>query len=254
MRRRNERWAGLMLAALTVALGCSSHGRGPHDPAMLEGRARAEMARLGAAWPRAQQQAAQQAGARATSTPYVGDPAVFDSPGREERLQIDRVMKLLGIGRGKNVADIGAGGGWFTVRAARNVGPDGVVYAEEINPAAVKFIADRAAKEKLANVRAVQGTLDDPKLPVASVDAVLMLKMYHEIARPVELVERLKPALRPGAKVGIIDRNGDGSGTDHGVPMATVVKEMGEAGFGLVGTYDFTKADGEDYFLIFEVR
>ncbi len=254
MRRRNERWACLMLAALTVALGCSSHGRGPHDPAMLEGRARAEMARLGAAWPRAQQQAAQQAGARATSTPYVGDPAVFDSPGREERLQIDRVMKLLGIGPGKSVADIGAGGGWFTVRAARKVGPGGVVYAEEINPAAVKFIADRAAKEKLANVRAVLGTVDDPKLPAGSVDAVLMLKMYHEIARPVELVRLMRPALRAGAKVGIIDRNGDGSGVDHGVPRATVVKEMGAAGFGLVGTYDFTKADGEDYFLIFEER
>jgi ubiquinone/menaquinone biosynthesis C-methylase UbiE len=198
--------------------------------------------------------AAQQDAVRKTSTPYAGDPAVFDSAGREKRLQIDRVMKLLGIGPGKSVADIGAGGGWFTVRAARKVGQSGVVYAEEINPAAVKFIEERAAKEKLGNVKTVLGTADDPKLPEASVDAVLMLKMYHEIARPLAVMQRVKMALRPGAKVGVIDRNGNGSGEDHGVPSETVIKEMSEAGFGLVNSYDFTKADGEDYFLVFQVQ
>ena len=131
MRRWNERRAWLMLAALTLALGCTSRGRAPNDPAMLEGRARAAMARLGVVGPSGHQQPAQEGGARATSTPYAGDPAVFDSPGREKRLQIDRVMKLLGIRPGKSVADIGAGGGWFAVLAARKVGPGGVVYAED---------------------------------------------------------------------------------------------------------------------------
>ncbi len=188
---------------------------------------------------------------RPTSTPYTGDVSIFESPGREKKLQIDRVMDLLGIAPGKNVADLGAGSGWFTVRAARRVGPTGVVLAEDINPVAIEYIGKKIQKENLPNVRTVLGSADDPRLPAGSVDAVLMLKMYHEIAHPVPTLKVLRRALRPGAKVGIIDRNGNGA--DHGVNRDVVVKEMGQAGYKLVGTYDFTKADGEDYFLIFQV-
>src|SRR5215467_7708878 len=74
---------------------------------------------------------------RPTSPPYTGDLSIFDSPGREQRLQIDRVMDILQIGAGKAVADIGAGSGWFTVRAARRVAAGGTVYAVDINPEAV---------------------------------------------------------------------------------------------------------------------
>ncbi len=191
---------------------------------------------------------------RPTSTPYTGDLSIFETPGREQRLQIDRVMDLLKISRGKSVADIGAGSGWFTVRAARRVGPGGQVYAEEINPAAVHYIDERAAKEHLANIRTVLGSVDDPHLADSSVDAIMMLKMYHEIARPVELLGKLKPALRPGGLIGLIDKNGNGTGTDHGLPEATVVREMAAAGFVEAGRYDFVKADDEDYFLIFRER
>ena len=188
---------------------------------------------------------------RPTSTPYTGDVSIFESPGRDKKLQIDRVMDLLGIAPGKNVADLGAGSGWFTVRAARRVGTTGVVLAEDINPVAIEYIGKRIQKENLPNVRTVLGSADDPRLPAGSVDAVLMLKMYHEIAHPAPTMKVLQRALRPGAKVGIIDRNGNGA--DHGVNRDVVVKEMAQAGYKLVGTYDFTKADGEDYFLIFQV-
>ena len=143
---------------------------------------------------------------RPTSTPYTGDLSIFDYPDRDKKLQIDRVMDLLGITTGKNVADIGAGSGWFTVRAARRVGPTGAVIAEDINPLAIEYIGKRVVKENLSNVRTVLGTPDDPRLPAGSVDAVLMLKVYHEIAHPVAFMQALKPALRAGAKVGIIDR------------------------------------------------
>jgi precorrin-6B methylase 2 len=189
---------------------------------------------------------------RPTSKPYTGDLSIFDYPDRDKKLQIDRVMDLLGITAGKSVADIGAGSGWFTVRAARRVGPTGAVIAEDINPVAIESIGKRVGTEKLSNVRTVLGLADDPRLPAGSVDAVLMLKVYHEIAHPVAFVQALKPALRVGAKVGIIDKNGNGS--NHGLNHEVVVKEMGEAGYKLVGTYDFTKADGQDYFLIFQVR
>jgi SAM-dependent methyltransferase len=126
------------------------------------------------------------------------------------------------------------------------------VLAEDINPLAIEYIGKRILKENLPNVRTVLGSPDDPSLPSGSADAVLMLKVYHEIAHPVPTLKMLQRALRPGAKVGIIDRNGKGN--DHGVKQAIVVKEMGEAGFKLVGSYDFTKADGQDYFLIFQTR
>lgn len=189
---------------------------------------------------------------RPTSTPYTGDVSVFEKPGRDQRLQIQRVMNLLGIKAGSSVADIGAGSGWFSVRAAARVGARGIVYAEDINPDAVKYIEHRIHKEKVSNVNTVLGSPDDPKLPSNSIDAVLLLKVYHEVAHPLVFMANLKPALRPRAKVGIIDRNGNG--TNHGLNSDVVKREMAEAGFRLLSSYDFTKADGEDYFLVFAVR
>ncbi len=185
-----------------------------------------------------------------TSTPYSGDLSIFEYKDRDKKLQINRVMDLLGIHAGSDVADIGAGSGWFTVRAATRVGAGGVVFAEDINPAAVDAIRDRARKENLGNIRTVEGTPDNPKLPPRSVDAVLMLKVYHEIAHPEVLLHNLEPAMKPGARLGIIDRNGNGA--DHGLNEDVVVREITAAGFHRTARYDFTKADGQDYFLIFE--
>src|ERR1700693_2082481 len=81
---------------------------------------------------------------RKTSEPYTGDLSIFDSPGRDDLLQVNRVMDTLGITAGKTVADIGAGSGWFTVRAARRVGDQGVVYAGDINQEEIRYINDRA--------------------------------------------------------------------------------------------------------------
>lgn len=198
----------------------------------------------------AQNPAPAQPAKRATSTPYTGDLSVFDSAGRDERLHINRVMDILGIAQGKGVADIGAGSGWFTVRAARRVGPSGTVYAVDINPEAIRFIDGRVHRESLPNVKAILSKPDDPLLPQGAVDAVLLLKTYHEVADPVALLEHLRPALRPGARLGIIDRNGNG--TDHGVGRKIVVEEAERAGYHLVEIYKFV-GDGMDYFLVFRV-
>ena len=185
---------------------------------------------------------------RKTSDPYTGDLSIFDSPGREDRLQINRVMDILGITPGKSVADIGAGSGWFTVRAARRIGESGVAYAVDINPDATRYIAERAKKEQLHNVKAILSTADDPLLPANSVDAVLLLKTYHEVAQPVVLLQKVRAALRTGAKVGIIDRNGNGE--DHGVSRDVVIREAKEAGYNVLQQYDFVKGDKMDYFLV----
>lgn len=189
---------------------------------------------------------------RPTSKPYTGNLSIFDYPDRDKKLQIDRVMDLLGITAGKNIADIGAGSGWFTVRASKRVGPTGAVLAEDINPLAIEYIGKRIQQANITNVRTILGGPDDPRLPPESVDAVLLLKVYHEVAHPVTMMTKVRAALHPGAKVGIIDRNGNGQ--NHGVNQNVVIKEMEEAGFKLTGSYDFTKSDGEDYFLIFATK
>lgn len=187
---------------------------------------------------------------RPTSTPYRGDLSIFEYPDRDDKLQVNRVMDILHIKPGSTVADIGAGSGWFTVRAAKRVGPSGLVYAIDINPAAISYINDRAKREHLENIRTIQGHEDDPLLPRNSVDSVLLLKTYHEVAQPMRLLQNLRHALRPGALVGIIDRNGKGD--DHGVDDKVVIDEANKAGFKLVSTYDFVKPDREDYFLVLE--
>ncbi|MBA3321009.1 MAG: class I SAM-dependent methyltransferase, partial [Pyrinomonadaceae bacterium] len=133
---------------------------------------------------------------RLTSEPYTGSLSIFEDPKRDEKLQINRVMDILRIKEGSHVADIGAGSGWFTVRAARRVGERGAVFAVEINDEYVKHIAERAAKEQLPNIRTVLGKEDDPLLPAGQLDAILLLKTYHEIAEPIRLLRNARQSLR----------------------------------------------------------
>jgi SAM-dependent methyltransferase len=189
---------------------------------------------------------------RKTSSPYSGELSIFDSPGRDERLQINRIMDMLGIEPGKNVADIGAGSGWFTVRAARRVMGSGTVYAVDINPEAIRYVDQRRKKEQLQNIKTILSEPDDPHVPADSIDAVLLLKTYHEVAHPVVLLRNLRSSLKPGAKIGIIDRNGNGE--NHGVSKDVVVREAAQAGYELRDSQDFVKPDGMDYFLIFTAK
>ena len=187
---------------------------------------------------------------RPTSEPYKGDLSIFEGEKRAENLQIERVMDILKITEGKTVADIGAGSGWFTVRAAKRTGEKGKVFAVEISEEAIKYINERKQKESLPNIETVLGAEDDPKLPKNSTDAVLILKTYHEFSEPIKVMKNLLPSLKVNALVGIIDRNGEGS--DHGIKKETVIEEMKRAGFALKEEHDFVKADGMDYFLVFQ--
>jgi SAM-dependent methyltransferase len=186
---------------------------------------------------------------RPTSEPYTGDLSIFEDENRAKNLQIDRVMDILKISDGKSVADIGAGSGWFTTRAAKRVGEKGKVFAVEINQEYTNYINERAKKENLKNIHTVLGEEDDPKLAPNSVDAALILKTYHEIAEPVKVMTNLRRALKRNALVGIIDKNGKGD--DHGLDKELVIQEMRRAGFALADQYDFVKPDGMDYFLVF---
>ena len=189
---------------------------------------------------------------RKTSKPYTGDLSIFEEKDRDEKLQVQRVMDILGIKEGVNVADIGAGSGWFTVRAAKRVGSSGIVYAVDINPDSIAYINRRIKQDSITNVHAILSKEDDPRLSKNTVDSVLLLKTYHEVAHPVLLLENLRSSLRSGARVGIIDRNGNGE--DHGVSRDVVIKEAAQAGYELQEQYDFVKGDGQDYFLVFRLK
>lgn len=186
---------------------------------------------------------------RPTSEPYTGGLSIFEDLKRAENLQIDRVMDILSLREGSAVADIGAGSGWFTVRAAQRVGPQGLVYAVEINEEYVKHIKSRAEKESISNIRTILGKEDDPLLPAASVDAILLLKTYHEFSKPLNMLRTMGKALRKDGLLGIIDRNG--AGDDHGLGKDVVIKEASRAGFSLMAEHDFVKPDNMDYFLVF---
>jgi len=243
MRRADQYlWRSLLLLLLTLALGCATQ-LGKRAP-----NAAASPAPSASPTPQKPSDTID----RATSEPYTGTLSQFEDPKREEKLQPNRIMDVLGIKAGSGVADIGAGSGWFTVRAARRAGNDGTVYAVDINSEYLKYIDDRAKRENLPNIRTILGKPDDPLLPKNSVDAVLLLKTYHEVAQPILLLKHAREAMRPGALLGIIDRNGDPDG--HGIDKTVVIEEAGRAGFALVAEHDFVKPDNVDYFLVFRVR
>jgi ubiquinone/menaquinone biosynthesis C-methylase UbiE len=134
--------------------------------------------------------------------------------------------------------------------SAKRVGDTGTVYAVDINPEAIRYIESRIRKENLHNVKPILGKPDNPLLP-ATVDAVLLLKTYHEVAEPTDLLRNLRPSLATGARVGVIDRNGNGE--NHGVARDIVIREANAAGYQLLEQDDFVK-DGMDYFLVFGAK
>ncbi|MGH9162032.1 MAG: class I SAM-dependent methyltransferase, partial [Vicinamibacteraceae bacterium] len=138
------------------------------------------------------------------------DLGLLEGPDREAWQMPDQIMDALGIADSSMVADLGAGGGWFTVRLARRVGPNGIVYAEDIQPQMIDAIKRRIEREGLRNVRVVLGAADDPDLPAGALDAALMVDIYHEVVEKVELLRNVKRALKPAGRLGIVNYKKDG--------------------------------------------
>jgi predicted methyltransferase len=144
------------------------------------------------------------------------DLGLLEGPDREAWQKPDQIMDALGIADGGVVADIGAGGGWFTIRLSRRVGPNGLVYAQDIQQAMIDAINRRIERENLQNVRTVLGTETDPNLP-RGLDAVLIVNAYHEMDNPAKpeviltLLKNITRALKPQGRVGVVDFTpGDG--------------------------------------------
>jgi ubiquinone/menaquinone biosynthesis C-methylase UbiE len=143
---------------------------------------------------------------------------LLEGPDRDAYQRPDHIMDALQIGENSVVADLGAGGGWFTVRLARRVaGKHGRVYAEDVQPQMIQAIERRIKREELSNVTTVLGTQTDPKLPAGSLDAVLIVDTYHEMEQPVALLRNVAKALKPTGLLGILNYKKDGGGP--GPPM-----------------------------------
>jgi ubiquinone/menaquinone biosynthesis C-methylase UbiE len=150
------------------------------------------------------------------------DLGLLEGPDRDAWQKPDEVMDALGIADGATVADLGAGGGWFTIRLARRVGPNGIVYAEDVQPEMIEAITRRVEREGLTNVKPVLGAPTNPRLPEAALDAVLIVGVYNEMEDPVALLKNVSVALKPRGRLGIVDFTQEGFGP--GPPMEERVK------------------------------
>jgi ubiquinone/menaquinone biosynthesis C-methylase UbiE len=176
----------------------------------------------------------------------------LEPPDRDEWQRPDRIMDVLGVGDGSVVADLGAGNGYFTIRLAKRVGPNGTVFAEDIQRQMIEAITRRVDKIGLKNVRTVLGTANDPRLP-KPVDAVLIVGAYPEMQQPIVLLRNVAKSLKPTGLIGIVDFKKDGGGP--GPPMEdrpdpeVVIGQARAAGLVLRSRETFLRYQ---YMLVFE--
>jgi predicted methyltransferase len=175
---------------------------------------------------------------------------VFDDPKRDAWQKPHEVIQALGLEPDAVVADIGAGTGYFAVRFA-NMVPKGRVYGVDVEPGMVKYLDERAKREKRANLVALAGAPDDPRLPEKA-DLVLLVDVYHHVDERERYFLKVRDYLKPGGRVAIIDFRLD---SPQGPPRAAriapeqVIAELKAAGYRLAKQHDFLP---NQYFLVFE--
>lgn len=172
------------------------------------------------------------------------DLGLLEGPDREAWQKPDEIMDVLGIADGAAVADIGAGAGWFTIRLARRVGPNGVVFAQDVQREMLDAIRRRVAREGLRNVETRLGSDSSPNLPARSLDAVLVVDVYPEVGNRLTFLRNLADALKPGGRIGVVNyrpgRGGPGPAPSEGVRVdsASVEKDAQAAGLRLLARQD----------------
>jgi predicted methyltransferase len=185
------------------------------------------------------------------------DLGLLEGPDRDQWQMPGRIMDALGIAEGSVVGDLGAGGGWFTIRLARRVGPNGLVYAEDVQIEMIEATGRRVAREALHNVKPVLGTSLDPRLPAGQLDAVLIVNTYKELelGDPVELLRNVAASLKPQGRVGIVDFKRDGLGPgpalDERTDPETILRDADAAGLRLLRRETFLPYQ---FFLVFVRR
>jgi len=174
---------------------------------------------------------------------------VFDDPARDAWQKPHEVIAALKLAPDSTVADIGSGTGYFAARLSHFV-PKGRVYGVDTEPDMVKYLAERAKREGLANLVSLAGAPEDPRLP-AKVDLILMVDVYHHIAERERYFRKLQDSLKPGGRIAVIDFSEDatmGPPKRERVSAARVREELAQAGYALAEEHAFLP---NQYFLVF---
>jgi ubiquinone/menaquinone biosynthesis C-methylase UbiE len=140
----------------------------------------------------------------------------LDRTVREQEEEPDRALELIGITPGMVVADVGAGTGYMTMRLAGRVGRTGKVYANDLQPAMLRIIRDKARQQQLSNVEIVQGAQEDAKLPDNAIDLALLVDVYHEFRRPQEMLRSIRRSLKPRGRLVLVEYRKE----DPSIPIA----------------------------------
>ena len=172
---------------------------------------------------------------------YTGAPwLVRESRQREEDCRM--LLEALEIKPGQTVCDLGCGNGFYTLELARRVGPEGIVYAVDIQPEMLRLLVARARQAKLFNIRPVLGTVIDPRLPADAVDLVFCVDVYHEFSHPELMLARIRESLRPTGQIVLAEFRGEDPAVPikplHKMTKAQVKRELEPNGFTLVREFD----------------
>ena len=181
---------------------------------------------------------------------------VFNKKASDPKSKPDQILETLALQSGQNIADIGAGGGYFSLRFANAVERKGEVYAVDTNPEFLEFIRNSAEEKGLNNIKTILTTEDKLILPEKSLDLIFMRNVYHHLPNRVEYFRNLTGILKPDGKIVIIEYKRGGLFSFHRifrhyVPRETIVKEMDEAGCQLKENFDFLP---EQSFTIFSLK
>jgi ubiquinone/menaquinone biosynthesis C-methylase UbiE len=163
--------------------------------------------------------------------------AWLDRAERENEEAPDEALNIIGVKKGSTVADIGAGSGYMTVRLSRRVGANGVVYAVDIQQPMLDLLDKRLKAGRVGNVRPVLGAVDDPMLASNSIDLAIMVDVYHEFSQPQAMLRHIHDALKPGARLVLLEyRKEDPSipiRPEHKMSVAEAKMEVEAEGFRL---------------------
>lgn len=172
---------------------------------------------------------------------YTGAPwLVRESRQREEDCRM--MLDALGVEPGQTVCDMGAGNGFYTLELARMVGPEGLVYAVDIQPEMLRMLSRRAAQEGLENIRLILGSPIDPRLPAGEIDLVLCVDVYHEFSHPEAMLARIRESLAGDGKLVLVEFRGEDPAVPikplHKMTKAQVRAELEPAGFRMASEFD----------------
>ena len=172
---------------------------------------------------------------------YLGAPwLVRESRQREEDCQM--LLEALDVKPGQTVCDLGCGNGFYTLRLAQLVGPQGKVLAVDIQSEMLHMLSERAKEEQITNIEPVLGTQIDPKLPAGKVDLILLVDVYHEFSHPRQMLEAMRKALKPGGRIALAEFRAEDPAVPikplHKMSKKQILKEFPPNGLKLVDQFD----------------